>query len=710
MTEPALQLLLRKRPELAPLYSAPADVAPADARDIATIQPGRVPAEAEPEAEKFPLGYQLLRDPDRPGGPGDRPRRVCYDRVGQQGPTGGTPGPIGEVPPTGSAGLRGSVASAQILPTQFINHFDITFADLLLASGEQAYINRRFVDALNIFLWLRNALADAYNDRSSPFLSRVEKARIYLRQIELALDYYGLPLNYAPLVSYELYKSLIEEVLVHAERVEQAYTQLRAQSDNIAVARESARTTLIALEGVILSARQQISELTAQIGAIEIDIAAMRPGIEQLWNELIAANNSFQRAVARRENRCGFAEILQCVGAIAALVSSGGTLIAAIGAAKVAFDVANPKDANGRPITGDFEVLRYKIGTLSPIISTAIGIADQYGRLKALLNPSGTTVSGLPDDGAKLIVERDKFDAELQKYLDLPEARDYQQLMHRYVDAVLSRNQKILEYNALWNKRDDCYVRIVIAETDRLDVGSRLSRTENPEIEFLANFVERAYRTIKLDVVQLIYNAGKSLNYLAGRVEDIEILQSSVATLSIAATNLLTRFAREKERQARPPQTFGNIVINLKDIVSQKSWEAFLSTGQITFSLRAASSVFAPMSHVHLSKITVRSEYLIRQRKQHSFVFTHHGLSKIINEVGKAIEFSHRPVVAAAIYSAAGEVVSEADFARDTGDFVGVSPFASWTLVIPERQTLDLTRLRELNLVIAGSFWPISAH
>jgi len=83
-----------------------------------------------------------------------------------------------------------------------------------------------------------------------------------------------------------------------------------------------------------------------------IDI--LKVELEKMWNELIVANDEFKRAVQRKTNRCGFAEVIQCVGAIAAIATSGGALLGALSAAKVAFDTANPLDANGQPITGDF--------------------------------------------------------------------------------------------------------------------------------------------------------------------------------------------------------------------------------------------------------------------------------------------------------------------------------------------------------------------
>jgi hypothetical protein len=83
--------------------------------------------------------------------------------------------------------------------------------------------------------------------------------------------------------------------------------------------------------------------------------------------------------------------------------------------------------------------------------------------------------------------------------------------------------------------------------------------------------------------------------------------------------------------------------------------------------------------------------------------FLHHGNSTVRNSLGRVTTFSHEAIQAIFEVANDGSVISDGLITRgQTSDFVGVSPFAVWTIKIDGKTAGALQSLGSLWIVLRG--------
>jgi hypothetical protein len=628
--------------------------------------------------------------------------------------------------PVAVDGKDGILTKAAITYTQFAERIDALYFKMQLREAESNYLNARYLLAGQQLIWLRE-LAVAATKRfegggsiegmdAADAVVAGNRSAALLRQLQLGLDYYGRPAGYVPLLSFSYYNTQFKQVIENCEKIEQTYLDYRQASNDINKVRTS---TAVAISQAGLTAqaiRLNIEALQKQILDLDNQIELLKIELDKIWVELYAADQAFKSAVAKQRAACTFGKVVAFVVAAAAVAQGGGAAATGIIGAVQNLGVEHPTDADGKPITGDFARVKYYLAPFGQVAKNAQEFLDAFNNLQNVIAPQGTETPTIPNDQAKLLVDRDAFDKEIEPYLGLPEAQRYKELMHRFLDVAGSRNQKIVEYNSLYAVLYGSMARLEALEKSVADVQSALARSVNPAVPIYALFFEDGLRRARDLAVYLLYQGSAALNYLSGTNDQVEIRDLNSAALRVASNELLRKLTTYKEQSQIPEQKLTNVALRLEKIVSARALDECRKTGVLTFTLRQDSEEVRQfingLSLLRVSRLVVEAPELLSQGKRFNVQVFHHGNSELRDIYGRRQQYSHLPIVAINVFDGSGNANAFAELRDTTKDYVGVSLLGSWTIrfLFPKNAdgspSINLSAIKSLRFRFDAGYTP----
>ena len=340
-----------------------------------------------------------------------------------------------------------------------------------------------------------------------------------------------------------------------------------------------------------------------------------------------------------------------------------------------------------------------------------------------------------------LLTTKDKWDQVVKEFYtkDTSKASKLvQQAMAYYVDQVLERNEKVLEYNDLLRQWYDLNTRLAALDS-KLWVGETQSAKQvSPGLPMMMAFVDDLYERAKDQCLDDLYKAAracafwslKNFSLFADFLGKKHLHEVNHTILAAGQKEVLKELRDALEGRARPPQESGAKTIHLKKL--PEVLEKLKKDGVAKFILPPArketradddkllQQKFHGMADVRLTKLRAWADLEVkegenRDGKLHHLVLTHLGNETLVTTDNQERKFYHVPVETTIIYLVAKMPTQESDPGNDAVDrvkytnvqdgeikdlqelsgkrvFSEIGPFSEWQIEIPDRDNLGLDR------------------
>ena len=650
---------------------------------------------------------------------------VCWDRFdGKRGPQ-GDPGQGGN-PQVAEVAARqvapakvdGTVARKQIALDDLQPHYDSSALSLISLRLEEAYravggvdLSSCSLEALEFYLALAGSRGGS---REDDFLPRIYSMS---RKLNLGLDFFGYKLNQAPLLSFESYQARVDQALAIGRIVEDSFN---AYWD----ADKDSKAKVAALRSAQGAAQQRVAGVTAELERVlseaatalrEID--ALNLTVPVLYNSLLTKKAELDAAIAARTPGCDLVGALIAVATIVAGIATGGAALigAAAAGAKLYDDVSadkvpDPTDKDGKRTLAGLWDKRYVVrDDLKEVGDQTKTVGDNIAAVRDAIKD--LRANGKPPELPQFRMAREAFDEVAKAYTDMPEAAAYRDVGYAYLNAVETRSQRIIDYNAFLVVSIDLRTQRRSAERFADAASTAVSGETDPAGSMIVTSLAAIYRDTLGAIGQMVHAERKVLAYTFAKPTTAPQSQLTLGHLSGYHSLVGADYVAAKEAFAPKIELNEDMLdIELRDFVSNDTWTMFQRTGSLAFVLRRDHPHYSPIfENLPLLRVTgVRLQFkdvaLAKGQTQIPWYLTHMGFERLYPRNGKAIEFSHRATPIPGFSPIRGTAsVLKPDFS-EKGMYTGVSPFAGWFLQVSNSEQLkaDLHRTESVKLSLHG--------
>ncbi|WP_444997916.1 hypothetical protein [Aliikangiella sp. IMCC44359] len=606
----------------------------------------------------------------------------------------GHPGSPGSVPARNTAGVSGHVGNVEFpefSADSFASSYDFSFLNMVMHESELLYLNDNIKEAAVRLLWLLDLLENATNfkqetadilmpgqpstDQSIQNNLLSKRIKILLTQLSQGLGYYGHPKNFVPLTSITVYEENIETLLPIANDIEKAFAKYYDKQQSDIEKRKAIAVAISSLELKTNGLQQQSAQLIKEIAVSRDQVSDLLTEQLVLKRRVDAAREAFKEAVSR-EAACGFTDVLKAAGAIAAIASGFGSVVAGVAAlGEVGSMMEASKSLKDWKKTGEYIVKHGKV------VSGGIDkISSGYNDIKGVLEEER--------DAAKLIMAEEEFEEAVKKFEHIEEAREYRKLMRQYLANIRLRNEKILEIDSKITRVYEIESEMSGLEFELTATKSRHLEVFNPRLAEHYIFFDRALARAKSELIRAIVMAHKALAYwsLNRNVLPTNLYDRSVDQIKSYYSDFkATRLRLMEERNASPgPLEVRHIIIDKEE--DPDLFATFIETGRFTFKLDEMSSEFRFYSNVLVNQANVSIELTGANNSRKTVFLRHHGDPVFVDNLGDNHSFSHRPRLRLGTLDRENNQTNIKLGGSDSYAFL--SPLASWSVMM-EFETLN---------------------
>jgi hypothetical protein len=532
-------------------------------------------------------------------------------------------------------------------------------------------------------------------------------ARVFamVRKISLGLDFYGYTMQHAPLLSFDTYSNLINQLVIpQANIVEQSFQQYWDAASNaetkrasLVLAKDGAQKRNAALAYAYDTAKE---ELHRQL----LELPALDGRVDSAYNLLMDAKNELDKAL-KKNHKCDLVSTLTTVSVIVAAVYTGGAaLVTAASASKKLYNDLSQEDST---LWDDRKVIA---DDLKEIAKDAKTVDEAVKKINDGFSKLNQEQKKLP----QFKMEREQFDKVAKDFAEIPEAAKYKEAGYDYLKCVETRNQAIVDYNAGLVRFIEFKTQLNSDQRIVDDIQSALNSSVDPSSPYLVSLMNRLYLDTLALAAQYVYAEQKALAYHFARPIQAPVSGLNLSTIIAAhQRTVLVDWAGAKERWASNKRLVkdGELTLHLQKLVTQEAWEAFKNSGVLGFTIRFDHPFYNPifeyLSGVRLTGIDLiiaGAELAVGQEYIPSRL-THQGSEAIYLADGSVNYFSHRAVTFTGFSHVSGtrSGILSPDFSEN-GLYTGVSPFAAWTLHLSNNPNLKLSlkKLKSVELKLTG--------
>lgn len=642
--------------------------------------------------------------------------RICTVRERRQAPSGGR-GSEGDRRTTDVAAKQaphdpakaGSAEIQLIDKATFASQFGGALLDLLASSIEDDYCSHG--SAVDEALKQRIAfLLDicVYDARASPHKIEV-MARAYsmARRIALGLDFFGYSLERAPLLSFETYSNLIDTTVIpSAQLIElsfNAYWDARTNAETRKVAiRNSQAAAAQRLVGLEMEYERKLEECRISLA----ELPALDRKVEAAYAFLMTKEAELTAAIKAKGNGCNLVNSLTAVATIVAGVASGGAgFVAAASAGVKLYDDFTANDSSLAQLWDSRKLLSDDMKQIGEAGATVAKSITDIANAVDKLSPEQRRVP-------QFRMERDQFDKVARDFVDMPEAAAYRDAGYDYLKCVETRNQAILDYNALIAQAVELQAKTAAAHRVSDELDSALAATTDPSEAVIIPLMTRLYVDTLTLAAQMVHAERKALAYHFARPMDAPLSKFTVATIvGLHQKTVLRDWISAKERyEARRELEDGELRIDLSLVVSKFVWESFRKSGLLAFTLRrdhpAYSAILEALPGLRLTgmSLDLTGARVSAGVTQVPWKMNHAGHEAIYRADDSVNYFSHKSINFTGFTPMDGQPpLVRPDFS-EKNLYAGVSPYASWLLTLSRNTSLglDLSHLDKAVLRLSG--------
>lgn len=647
----------------------------------------------EPPERPHCRGKQTTRG--RPGGPGPEGNKRL-DELGKRNEV-----PLGAQDGTGTA--------IQVSFEIATRDFDDLWLELLTLATEDDYRragnypDSEVVDRVDFLL----SIAEA--DQNPSGIKREILARAYSmsRKICLGFDYYGYSIEHVPLLSYEVYSTMINDsILPQSLLIEESFNEYwdasesaekRRHSLSVAHRETTIRKDKIALvyDDTKLSVKRKLDELSV-----------LEARVETAYNILLTAEKKLDVAISDKHNGCDLVSALVSVGLIVLGTYSVVNSIVAI--ASASSKLLNDFQKHDKSIKTLWDARKVLTDDLKTLAKEAKTVGDSVKEIRQAVGKLSAEKKKLP----QFSMERQAFDRLAKEFVKIPEAKDYKEAGYDYLKCVETRNQAIVDYNAGLVQLIELRTQLDSADRVIEGIQSALNANTDPSEFYLMNLMSRLYLDTLAFSAQMVHAERKALSYHFAIPSDAPVSAQNVAVIAGAHQRNNAYWLNAKSRWAsKRLLKEGTLRLDLSKLVTEVSWETFKATGLLGFTIRSDHDLYGlkfdylPGLRLTGVRLVLKGAKTARGQDHIPSVLTHHGTETIYLADGTARVFSHRMVRFSGFSPVDGNSseMLDPDFSEN-GLYAGVSPFAAWMLRLSSdsRLGLDLSELESAHLEVYG--------
>lgn len=596
----------------------------------------------------------------------------------------------------------------------FAQAFQGPVLDFLVLAIEEEYRRRGDTSDAGLRARIEFLLSICQDDPTADRHKTEILARVFsmAKKAALGLDAFGYSLEEAPLLAFETYAEVIKEVgLPTALTIEKAYVDYMRAVGNA----ESQKTALQQSLMVVQQHQANLANESARVATDAANLLKSLPGldaqVQSAYAILLTAESKLTDAIRRKNSGCDLVGTLTAVSTIVAGVASGGAgFIAAAGAGAKLFKDFGAHNDSLKQLWDERAVLKDDLEEIAKGASTVGEAVSKIQEGVGKLTPEQRKVP-------QFRMEREKFDEVAKEYADLADAGTYREAGYAYLKAVETRNQAIVDYNAMLVRVIELQAAIFSQERIAAGLDSVVNGLNDPAHPVVLGLLARFYGDALSLVGSMIHAERKALAYSFARPARAPVSALNVGALAAThQTAVLVDWVQAKARyQARRELSKDALSIELKELVSPRSWEAFKrGDGRgghpLQFNIRRDHPKYQPIfDHLPGLRITglcltLHGAKVKQGQEQVGWLLFHGGVETLYKQDGSTVHFSHPQISFNGFTSLNGTPpIVDSDFSEKSL-YAGLSPFAHWLLLMSDNPLLglDLKQLTSAKLSIQG--------
>ncbi len=607
----------------------------------------------------------------------------------------GSPGSPGKSGNSISAtrGHAGSANKSNINYSDFLSKYTSTIEQRTLTFHKMklAYLGGQYDDTKELLTWLR-MVTPQQEDSANAWGYLNQQVTALLVQLNQGLDYYGYSWSHVPLVSLEYYQRQLDSLLILGNQIEKVYKDY-LDSENDQLKQQSAfQSALDYAQGNLEKLEKIKDNVTNEKTKTQDTIAHITE--EQLNQEriLFLSEQKFQDALMQYFELTALLNFCQMM---TSLVIIGADVY---NAGKAIFNICGELSK---------EAIEFKnmIKQVKEIGGKASDIKKQWDKIKDINTPENP-------DTAKLVMKREEFDEVMKQFVDeFPEAKEYQNQVHTYLDIVQNRNQKVIEYNTLAIKEIELAAEIKQKKTELKEIKDHWASEKDPTLPLMRMYMLNLYEGFKKNVLDYLYQENQAFRYWSLSWDDFSVGDNTIAEMSAFHADLKGKITDLLNARGKPVQPFKNIKIVLKRTELPNEFKSFQERSKLSFSIPITSNEFMGLGQVIATNFTIEIKNASTDNDQLYVLLTSSGRAPFLNLDGHEFVFSHSAVTALYKYHiTTGEYIAGGMLGGDNDEYIGLSPFTTWTIEIPSKFNpgLNLGTVNEIVLSFSGRGLPMS--
>lgn len=522
----------------------------------------------------FSCNYEREEPPFHKDGPSDTDYPDCICRENGRSSQNNGFGAVGQIRTSNTCDSKTDLISqnpvifvfeqASVL-AKLYDVASIYYGHLLLNKIRQYYLNneKQETEALlnwaNIVIGNNNKNTDRFFDKNknsedygNPYPQEFSvttldwvhiknKLNVYNLNYSMGFDYFGNIANYTPLLSYEYFENLYNELVLYAREIENGYNQyINNFNSNVKEITETA-IDIEHLQKLIIQKSDELQNTQKICNEIDAKIANYTDWIIKFKNELILSNDDFRLAVEKELRRQGGGcDIVQSIAVISSFVTFGVTTFSSV---KSILETSKNLYKNGQNISNALVNVK-EIKGLGDINFDAIpnGIQKITSDMNTIKNYYNKYKSEIESNTPKQLafIDENNYLEILKPYLSLPETQILKNEIENFLGVIKERNTALVDYTEMVSK-----IAMLSSEVNYLtaQVNDLKSFNTASKIDYLNSLkgkmlYDNLYDSAKEFMIRLVYLNQKALQYWSLQLEIPKINTFNIDSISQYYTDL----------------------------------------------------------------------------------------------------------------------------------------------------------------------------
>lgn len=254
-----------------------------------------------------------------------------------------------------------------------------------------------------------------------------------------------------------------------------------------------------------------------------------------------------------------------------------------------------------------------------------------------------------PTDLLKLALDeqdRQSFDKEIDRFLDIPKAEVLKEEVHKYFELVMQRNKAILERDSEMQQAYNIQAQIELIAKENTDLRKVITSTDDPTLPTLVQYMNSSTQLLKSYIIETLYMMSRSANCYTLENKPLRLTDYRVSTLEQQYAEIVKRL--QEAARDNGPQSDSNCTLFIDD---EAQLEQLRQYEPVWFSIplntnRPPTGPFGAIDRPMVYKIECYFDGLTSPSSHSKAVVTveHSGFSYSYNEAtGEVWSFTHAP-------------------------------------------------------------------